>query len=94
MWTRNLSTDIALGPELITSSSQVCAPLQWRHRGGAVHIISDFDSIRLNFNRGTTAVEGYLFGAVGNTGLLKFQPEFGPELSLRPYRRIEGTGKI
>ena len=79
-WTRNLTTNFAAGPELLTSSS---VPTSLDVTVNAyINYLLRFSSLGLSYVRGTNGGSGYLFGAKINTATGNFQKEFGPEWTL------------
>ncbi len=79
-WTRNLTTNFAAGPELLTSSS-VPTSLDVTVNA-SINYLLRFSSLGLSYVRGTNGGSGYLFGAKINTATGNFQKEFGPEWTL------------
>jgi hypothetical protein len=79
-WTRNLTTEIAAGPEML-SSSVVPNSLDVTVNANINYLLR-FSSLSLSYIRGTNGGSGYLFGAKVNSAIGNFQKEFGTEWTL------------
>jgi hypothetical protein len=80
-WTRNLTTNIAAGPEWISSSIKTVVPPSTNVRVTATgNYLLRFTSIGLGYSRATNGGAGFLFGAEVDTVEGDFSRQFGPNL--------------
>ncbi len=95
LWSRNLSTDIAVGPERITSSSQAAVPNSSMVAAtGLLHYQLGFTSADVNFSRGINSGAGYLIGGQFDTVFANFTRQFGPNFTFGLSGGYERTEEL
>ena len=81
-WTRNLTSQIAAGPEWISSSDTLAVPTSVNFSAlASVHYALRFDSASLTYMHGTNGGAGYLLGAESDAIQGGYSRGVGPNLT-------------
>jgi hypothetical protein len=93
-WSRNLSTNVSVGPQWISSSeTSVVPPSTNVAASAAINYTLRFTSASLTYSRGTNGGSGYLLGAESDSVIGNFSREFGKNLTIGltgGYQRTAG----
>lgn len=94
-WSRNLTSQIAAGPQWISSSDTLAVPTSTNFSAlASIHHNLRFSSANLTYMHGTNGGSGYLLGAESDAIQGGYSHEMGPNLTLGMSGGYDRTGGL
>lgn len=94
-WTRNLTSDISAGPQLLKSSTSLLIPTNLSYAVNAnLNYLRRFSTFNGMYAHGTTGGSGYLYGGVVDTAAANYFHQISPNTQLGLIGGYNRTGGL